>query len=49
MRKLYYKILRDFTAAKILAALIASPERHKYIAKKLLGMRTGALLMFFKI
>lgn len=34
MRKLYYKLLRDFTSAKILAALVASPERYQYIAEK---------------
>lgn len=31
MKRLYYKLLRDFTAARILAALVASPERYKYI------------------
>jgi hypothetical protein len=34
MRKLYYKLLRDFAAVKILAALVASPERYKYISAK---------------
>lgn len=40
MKKLYYRILRDFTAAKLLAALIANPERYKYIAEK---VRSGEL------
>jgi len=35
MKKLYLRILRDFTAARILSALVASPERYKYIAKKI--------------
>lgn len=35
MRKLYYRILRDFTAARILAALVASPQRYEYIAGKI--------------
>jgi len=33
MKRLYYKLLRNYTAAKLLAALIANPERYKYIAK----------------
>lgn len=31
MKKLYYKLLRDFAAVRILAALVASPGRHAYI------------------
>lgn len=34
MRRFYYKLLRDFAAVKILAALVASPERYKYISAK---------------
>lgn len=34
VKKLYYRILRDFTAAKILAALVSSPQRYQYIAEK---------------
>lgn len=34
MKKLYYRILRDYTASKILASLIASPQRYDYIAQK---------------
>jgi len=34
MKRIYYRIMRDITAAKILAALIASPERYQYIAEK---------------
>lgn len=32
MKKLYYRLLRDITAMKILAALVASPQRYEYIA-----------------
>lgn len=35
MKKLYYRLLRDFTAVKILSSLVASPERYKYIAEKI--------------
>lgn len=34
MRRLYYRVLRDIAATKILAALVASPERYRYIAEK---------------
>lgn len=34
MSRFYYRVLRDFAAARILAALVASPERYKYIAEK---------------
>lgn len=34
MSRFYYRVLRDFAAARILAALVASPERYKYIAGK---------------
>jgi hypothetical protein len=35
MKKLYFKILRDFAAVKMLAALVASSERHQYISSKI--------------
>ena len=35
MRKLYYRILRDIAAIKIMASLVANPERYKYIAEKI--------------
>lgn len=35
MKKLYFRIMRDVAAVKILAALVASPERYNYIAKKI--------------
>jgi hypothetical protein len=34
MSRLYYRVLRDLAAMKILAALVASPERYRYIADK---------------
>lgn len=34
MKKLYYILLRDFAAVKVLAALVASPQRYEYIARK---------------
>lgn len=34
MRRLYYRVLRDIAATKVLAALVASPERYRYIAGK---------------
>jgi len=34
MRRLYYRVLRDIAAVKILAALVASPERYMYISDK---------------
>lgn len=36
--KIYYRILRDFTAAKVLAGLIANPERYRYIAEKVANL-----------
>jgi len=33
-KRIYYRLLRDYTASKVLAALIASPERYKYISDK---------------
>ena len=40
MRRLYYKILRDICAVKILAALVSSPGRYEYISEK---VRNGEL------
>lgn len=34
MKKLYYRILRDIAAMKILSSLVASPQRYEYIAGK---------------
>lgn len=34
MKNIYYKIIRDIAAVKILSALVSSPERYKYIASK---------------
>jgi hypothetical protein len=34
MSRLYYRVLRDLAAMKILAALVASTERYRYIADK---------------
>ncbi|WP_196160872.1 hypothetical protein [Reinekea sp. G2M2-21] len=33
-KKIYYRILRDYTAVKVLAALVSSPQRYEYVAKK---------------
>lgn len=33
--KWYYRILRDLTAMKILASLVASPERYSYISREI--------------
>lgn len=35
MRRLYYKIIRDLTAVRILVALVGSSERYKYIDEKI--------------
>ena len=32
MKKFYYRLLRDVTAMKLLAALVANPSRYDYIA-----------------
>lgn len=34
MKRFYYRILRDIAATRILAALVASPQRYEYIAEK---------------
>ena len=40
MSRIYYRLLRDFAAVRILAALVASPQRYEYIADK---VRCGEL------
>lgn len=34
MKRFYYRILRDIAATRILAALVASPQRYAYIDEK---------------
>lgn len=40
MSRIYYRLLRDIAAVRILAALVASPQRYDYISDK---VRTGEL------